>query len=408
MTLLFSSFNSDIWNVVIEYIRDALQNSEFAQGAVVAGVLTSIWQFFKSIYPLILSRIKRYFSYELVIENNESLYPYLNKWLYDNYSHKFKRVQIKHSGSDMQYEQYNDYAHIFIKGRILKMRKEREKIESGGFSNNAFLDRIVLGGAFCKGIISEIISLAEKEYHNGKDSPPLYRHYVNDDSFWDPSNIHYGKEFKHIFFKNKDELINTLDNFQNSKDWYIDRGLIWKLGILLYGPPGTGKTTIGKAIAIHTGRDLYTVNLASITDTQFNSLFSRIEKNAVLLLDDVDIDISGRDNHKLSDKVKLSTLLSCLDGSLSKDDLIVVMTTNRPEMLDEAMTRKGRVDMSMEISYPSKLDICNYISNFFNIIVLPEDITTNLKMPMVDVQHICLYSKNYKEVIDQINNLKNE
>jgi ATP-dependent 26S proteasome regulatory subunit len=77
------------------------------------------------------------------------------------------------------------------------------------------------------------------------------------------------------------------------------------------------------------------------------------------------------------------------------------MTTNHPELLDEALTRPGRVDYNLEIGYSGDTEINQFLSNFYQ-----EDIKieNSLKrISMAKVQSICLSTKTRQEAVRQIN-----
>ncbi|MEM6701051.1 MAG: AAA family ATPase, partial [Bacteroidota bacterium] len=237
-----------------------------------------------------------------------------------------------------------------------------------------------------------------------RDAEDTLKRYTFEDGYWASDMVFTNKTVSTIFFPEKQEILERVDLFTKSKDLYLSRGVEWYLGLLLYGKPGSGKTSFGKALAKHTKRDLYTLSLGGMTDSEFKSAFHSISANALLLLDDIDICISTRDDKdKLG--VKLNTLLSCLDGTDSRSDLIVVMTTNRIAALDEALIRKGRVDLTKEVSYPDRSSIQQYISNFYGIENMPTITLRQFNFSMVEIQDICLRYAHAEEAVEAINKM---
>ena len=69
------------------------------------------------------------------------------------------------------------------------------------------------------------------------------------------------KTFASLFFKDKPKVLSLLDAFHAKRGKYAVRGFPHKLGILLHGPPGTGKTSLIKAIAQRTGRNVVSISV---------------------------------------------------------------------------------------------------------------------------------------------------
>ncbi|KAI7976250.1 hypothetical protein EIK77_010723 [Talaromyces pinophilus] len=129
----------------------------------------------------------------------------------------------------------------------------------------------------------------------------------------------------------------------------------YRRGYLFYGPPGTGKSSLSLAIAGEFGLDLYEVKIPSVaTDADLEQMFQDIPPRCVVLLEDIDAVWTDRSiaskpaqEGQPMQNCTLSGLLNVLDGVGSQEGRIVIMTTNRPEALDSALTRPGRIDMKV-------------------------------------------------------------
>lgn len=91
--------------------------------------------------------------------------------------------------------------------------------------------------------------------------------------------------------------------------------------------------------------DLYQLSLAdrSMNDRQLTNLMLRVPERSIVLLEDVDSAVRGREMQQ--EGVSFSGLLNVLDGVASRPGILMVQSTNHPEVLDPAQVRDGRADM---------------------------------------------------------------
>jgi transitional endoplasmic reticulum ATPase len=136
-------------------------------------------------------------------------------------------------------------------------------------------------------------------------------------------------------------------------------------GILLYGPPGNGKTLVVKALASQSNLNFISVKGPELlskfvgeSERGVRELFARARQSApcVIFLDEVDAlapkrGFDGRS--PVTDRV-VSQLLTELDGVETLKDVWVIAATNRPDIIDEALVRPGRLDYRLEVPRPDK------------------------------------------------------
>ncbi|KAG9156583.1 hypothetical protein Leryth_006564 [Lithospermum erythrorhizon] len=190
----------------------------------------------------------------------------------------------------------------------------------------------------------------------------------------------------------KQEIIEDLQTFTKSKDYYSKIGKAWKRGYLLYGPPGTGKSTMIAAMANLLDFDVYDLELTSVRDnSELRRLLTETTNKSIIVIEDIDcsLDLTGqrkkprteksesekgkkessRNKEESGSKVTLSGLLNFIDGlwSACGGERLIVFTTNYVDKLDPALTRRGRMDKHVELSYCSFEGFKVLARNYLNI-----------------------------------------
>ncbi|CAL5078938.1 unnamed protein product [Urochloa decumbens] len=168
----------------------------------------------------------------------------------------------------------------------------------------------------------------------------------------------------------KRAIMDDLVAFRSSSDYYKRTGKPWKRGYLLYGPPGTGKSTMIAAMANHLKYDIYDVELTMVrNNNDLRKILTETTSKSIIVIEDIDcsLDLTGERAKQstappprnpydpYASQVTLSGLLNFIDGlwSACGGERIVVFTTNHIYKLDPALTRSGRMDMHIEMSYCS-------------------------------------------------------
>lgn len=127
-----------------------------------------------------------------------------------------------------------------------------------------------------------------------------------------------------------------------------------KRGILLHGPPGTGKTLSAMYLAGRmTGRTVLILTGASIQAIEAACALARLLEPTTLILEDVDLIGTQREQQTVGANALLFELLNQMDGLGGDADLLFILTTNRPDMLEPALAaRPGRIDLATEVPLP--------------------------------------------------------
>lgn len=129
-----------------------------------------------------------------------------------------------------------------------------------------------------------------------------------------------------------------------------------KRGILLHGPPGTGKTLTAMYLASQL-RDRTTLLLTGrgLGLIEQSCAMARALQPSMVILEDVDLVAEERTRPDASCTVLLFELLNQMDGMAEDVDVIFLLTTNRPDILEPALaSRPGRVDQAIEVPLPDQ------------------------------------------------------
>jgi transitional endoplasmic reticulum ATPase len=150
-------------------------------------------------------------------------------------------------------------------------------------------------------------------------------------------------------------------------DKFLKFGMSPSKGVLFYGPPGCGKTLLAKAIATECSSNFISVKGPELltmwfgeSEANVREVFDKARQSApcVLFFDELDsIGISrgkgAGGGGEAADRV-INQLLTEMDGIGVKKNVFVVGATNRPDILDEALLRPGRLDQLVYIPLPDK------------------------------------------------------
>ncbi|KAL5361170.1 P-loop containing nucleoside triphosphate hydrolase protein [Aspergillus floccosus] len=165
----------------------------------------------------------------------------------------------------------------------------------------------------------------------------------------------------------KRELIESVQYPVDHPEKFQKFGLSPSRGVLFYGPPGTGKTMLAKAVANECAANFISVKgpeLLSMwfgeSESNIRDIFDKARAAApcVVFLDELDSIAKSRggsvgDAGGASDRV-VNQLLTEMDGMTSKKNVFVIGATNRPEQLDAALVRPGRLDTLVYVPLPDQ------------------------------------------------------
>ena len=161
------------------------------------------------------------------------------------------------------------------------------------------------------------------------------------------------------------EGLQEVVEYLHNPSKYKEIGAKMPKGILLVGPPGTGKTMLAKAVAGESNVPFFSISGSEFVEmfvgmgaAKVRDLFKQAKEKApcIVFIDEIDAigqkrgatSIGGNDEREQT----LNQLLTEMDGFEENTGVIILAATNRPESLDPALTRPGRVDRQVPVVLP--------------------------------------------------------
>jgi ATP-dependent Zn protease len=226
---------------------------------------------------------------------------------------------------------------------------------------------------------------------------------------WTLYNKIPSRNMKNIYIEEsiKEKLTEDITNFLSNEEEYRKFGIPYKKTYLLTGMPGSGKTSLIKAICSKFKFNLGMLSISKKFDNEsLICALRQLPDKTFLLLEDIDSLFEKREATKDNPSITFSNLINILDGVLYKHSTVIFLTTNHPEKLDHALLRIGRVDMILQINYPSK----KYIKNLFEDIINEEtgfdkfyEYIKDKKLPMASlVNFLFRYRLEWEKNIDEL------
>ncbi len=369
---------------LIDFVQSQLHGNQFLAGGFMLGIIAGMIHWLKNLPIKFYHWFLRRFTVEVDIPDRDEAFLWIDKWLSAHtYSRNWARdltVRTERPGTPTAtargVELYDDDEIIdrnqqpkiilspapgrhlfFYKRRLISLYRERKdgaeenKISFG--IRESFVLRIF---ARNRKIATTLLEEARELVHpQGERKVTIL---TEEYGSWCSAGHQRIRALDSVILPNgkMDELVREIERFRDNQAWYIDRGIPWRLGVLLFGPPGSGKSSTALAIASHFNMDIALLNLNGFTasDETLRKMMSRLPPNTLVLLEDVDCLGIARVKRggNMEEKISFSGFLNAIDGVAASEGRILLMTTNHIEKLDPALIRPGRADVKMEIGPP--------------------------------------------------------
>jgi chaperone BCS1 len=325
--------------------------------------------------------VKRRFSVSLTITDRDPLFGWTKLWL-DSlpYSRRARNIQCSlHKESDEDDFSTDSQAifapaygnHFFRhSGRFIWLERNKpDKNDVPGMGSvrpPEMLTLTVLGShqSAARELVQEIMESARQLEQRS------VRGYISGWGYWRRLITFKPRKLETVDLPAEDEkqITEAIRDFLGARVYYTQRGIPYHLNFLFAGLPGTGKTSLVSALCGHFGLHLHILNIAGpgMNDDRLVDLMLTLPRRSLLLLEDVDAVVPERttrprpikkDEKEEQQGITLSALLNCMDGLTAPDGAVIVMTTNHPERLDEALLRAGRVDVRVNFGAATREQI---------------------------------------------------
>ncbi|MEM2489347.1 MAG: CDC48 family AAA ATPase, partial [Thermoplasmata archaeon] len=163
----------------------------------------------------------------------------------------------------------------------------------------------------------------------------------------------------------KQELIEAVEMPIKQPEKFKKMGIRPPKGILLYGPPGTGKTLLAKAVATESEMNFISIKGPEVlskwvgeSEKAIREVFKKAKQSApaIVFLDEIDAIAPRRGAYTDSGVTEriVNQLLTSMDGIENMEGVVVIASTNRPDIIDTALLRPGRFDRMIYIPVPDK------------------------------------------------------
>lgn len=371
----------------IEAILKPILDNQVVTGLSFTAILGGAMYQLRTVPYLLKRGILRFFTVELTVLNTDQAFDWLDRWMAAHpYTQKTKMMQLRamddFSSPNSRAVEWTlspgPGTHMFwwrkrpiVLNRTFLSKEGNEASRGGRPVEQMHFRTIGRSQLIIRALIAEAQSLS-----------------IEDDRItiriWD------GYEWHQIKGKNRrlfdtivlregqiERIVNDVQWFIDSGEWYLQRGIPYRRGYLFSGPPGTGKTSIVLALAGFLKRPICVINLGAVgNDNALFEAFREAPLNAILLMEDIDCafpaqvpqpiksDDSGID--KAAQGLSKAGLLNAIDGVTTPDGRIFIMTTNHPERLDSALVRPGRADVQETFEYFGAPEQIRMASRFYS------------------------------------------
>lgn len=407
---------------LLAFIQEQLVTNNFASGAIIGGAALAAMNQLKMVPLKIFKFLKARLITRVTVHCENVDYQYfqelLNKEKFDKFSRNYRAVKVISKGtygddrgskSTLAPDHGTFFAKVFGKWTVISCVKENS---ADGVTGSVRVKEYITLTYFGRNrlhaerIVEEIKELKDNSLKSGVAVyvPTSYEE-------WRKHSDIEKRSIQSVILQEDQtaKIIKDVENFRDSTERYRKFGVPYKRNYLFSGPAGTGKTSLVHAIASTLQMSVYSLTLSPGKDIA--GLLSEVEDSSIVLLEDVDCLLKIQREDSDTAMPSLSNLLNALDGLVTKRGTIVIMTTNHPEKLDEALRRPGRMDVVIEFTNCNRQQLNQLFTKFYEDAPseLVEEFSGSLeegKYSPAFIQEFCMKYATADEVVSAAKSLQ--
>lgn len=376
-------------DAIAPWLQHQLSNNDIFAGVLGGSVLASVAYF--GLRAWYLAHL--YFTCELTVTNDDEAYVWINEWL-ANHSYAKRASRLRLNSREVYEDAGSSHTtwtlapgegnHFFwFRGRLVHLSRDSNAPAAGSTTNKSKESITIRIYSRGQDLVRALVSEAQQKLTN-ESSINVYSY----SHFWRKVARRRLRALDTVIMPSGfiENLVADATWFFGAANWYHERGIPYRRSYLLSGPPGCGKTSLVFALASYFKLPLYFLNLGSLKeDSDLFDAISGVPERAVLLIEDVDASAAVKNRSRPSPAtpgrpgaptpaatqeeektpITMSAFLNALDGVMSKDGRLLVMSTNYPERLDPAIIRPGRVDRHETIGPMGAGEVARMFLRFF-------------------------------------------
>lgn len=313
----------------------------------------------KQMYPMFKMPVVCYSLSEMLRKDKDIVIEYLTFYEKDGYKGEVSRMQV-----EIDVDKTTD---VITLGDYFLTAQGKKFVVAIDFARNCNVGFVSIYAADknekeASQFIADLDNLIKKSnFLKGKKITPFGKFLKLKKSYtWE--DVIFSEELKN-------EIKQNIEKYLANLELYRKNGLPTKRGILFLGVPGIGKTLLGKVLA----STIEDVTFIWVTPKYFNEsrdycidiLFDLANELAPTILFMEDVDFYGVSRKYGNNSTVLGEFLNKVDGIVENEGVLIIMTTNHPEMLDPAIKeRPGRFDRLIEILPPKERERYKMLKHF--------------------------------------------